>query len=164
MPEENIASYNYDVMSSSRPELSMEPVDKRPAIIGIVVALVILVLFGLLGTWLFVHPVATAILRDIFIIFMGLGVFIMILLLIVLIIVTTYLVLKVNDLIQLVDREIVQLLNHEIRPALSKVQSTLTTVKGTTTFLSERTVKPVITTAGYIAAVRAIFRSLFRRS
>jgi len=163
MPEENIVSYNYDSMSNSRPELSMKPVDKRPAIVGIVVALVILVGFGLFGWWLFVNPASTAVLRDIFIIFMGLGVFVIILLLIALIVATAYLVLKVNDLVQLVNREVVQLLNQEVRPALNKVQGTLTTVKGTTTFLSDRAVKPVITTAGYVAAVKAIFRSLFRR-
>jgi hypothetical protein len=163
MPEENITPYDYDNMSSSRPELSMKPVDKRPAIIGIVVALVILVGFGLLGWWLFVNPVEAAVLRDIFIIFMGLGVFFIILLLIALIVATGYLVLKVNDLVQLINREVVQLLNQEIRPALTRVQSTLITVKGTTTFLSDQAVKPVMTTAGYVAAVKAIFRSLFRR-
>jgi hypothetical protein len=163
MPEENITPYDYDGISSSRPELSMKPVDKRPAIIGIVVALVILVGFGLLGWLLFVNPASAAVLRDIFIIFMGLGIFFIILLLIALIVATAYLVLKVNDLVQLVNREVVQLLNQEIRPALTRVQSTLTTVKGTTTFLSDQAVKPVITTAGYVAAVKAIFRSLFRR-
>jgi hypothetical protein len=163
MPEENITPYNYEGMSNSRPELSMKPVDKRPAVIGVVVALVILIIFGLLGWWLFVNPTATAVLRDIFIIFMGLGIFVIILLLIVLVVATVYLVLKVNDLVQLVNREIVQVMNQEIRPALTKVQGTLTQVKGTTTFLSDQAVKPVMTTAGYIAAVKAIFRSLFRR-
>ena len=163
MPEENIVSYNYDGISSSRPELSMKPVDRRPAIIGIVVALAILIIFSFLFWWLFVHPVATAVIRDIFIIFMGLGVFIIILLLIILIVATVYLVLKVDDLVQLLDREVVQLLNKDIKPALNKVQDTLTNVKGTTTFLGDRAVKPVRTTAGYIAAVRAISRSLFRR-
>lgn len=163
MPEENITPYEYDTVSSSRPELSMKPVDKRPAVIGGIFALVVLLIFIGAGWWLFVNPAAAAVLRDIFIIFMGLGVFFIILLLIVLIVATFYLVLKVNDLVQLINREVVQVMNQEIRPALNRVQSTLTTVKGTTTFLSDQAVKPVMTTAGYVAATKAIFNSLFRR-
>jgi hypothetical protein len=155
MAEENITLYNQDKLPRPMPELSVEPADKRPAIIGIIVALTIVLIFAGIGWWLFINPVATAILRDIFIIFMGLGMFLIILLLIVLVVATTYLVLKVNDLTQLLDRE--------IRPILSKIQDTLQTAKGTTVFYSEHAVRPVITMAGYVAGVQAIFRSLFRR-
>ena len=155
MPEENITVYAYDSGSNSRPELSMQPVDKRPAIIGGAVALVILLVFVGIGWWLFVHPARAAVIRDISIIFMGLGVFVIILLLIILIVATFYLVLKVNDVVRLLDRE--------IRPVLDRVQTTMSTVKGTTVFLGDKAVKPVMTTAGYLAAVRAIVRSLFRR-
>ncbi len=129
--------------------------DKRPLIIGGIVALAIVILFGLLGWWLFSNPEATAVLRDIFIIFLGLGVFLVILLLIALIVMTIYLVLKINDLIGM--------LNREIKPMLAQVQSTLNTARGTTAFLSEQAVKPVITTASAVAGVRAVFRTLFRR-
>ncbi|RME98729.1 MAG: hypothetical protein D6768_16630 [Chloroflexi bacterium] len=156
MPEETITPYTFDESGSpSRPELSAEPVDKRPMIIGIIVAVVFLLIFIGLGWWLFTHPVSTAILRDIFIIFMGLGVFIIILLLIILIVITAYLVLKINDLIQLLDRE--------IKPMLANLQTTLGTVKGTTSFISEQAVKPVISTASAFTAVNVAFKSLFRR-
>jgi predicted PurR-regulated permease PerM len=145
----------YDA-GKSRPELSPEPVDKRPIIIGAVVAGVFLLLFIGLGVFFFTHPVATAILRDIFIIFMGLGVFIVILLLIILIVIIAYLVIKINDLFHLLDRE--------IRPMLVKLNDTLGNVRGTTSFISEQAVKPVISTASSISAINAIFRSLFRRN
>jgi hypothetical protein len=138
------------------PELSAEPFDKRPLLFGVMVALVVTVVFGFIGWWLFVHPVAAVILRDIFIIFLGLGVFLVILLLIAMVVITTYLVLKINDLIHLLDRE--------IRPMLAQLQETTKTVQGTTTFISDQAVRPVIATASVVAATQAIFRSLFQRN
>lgn len=136
-------------------ELSPKPVDKRPIIYGIITAVVVILIFGGLGVWLFLNPPVAAVLRDIFIIFLGLGAFLVILLLIALVVVTVYLVLKINDLIGM--------LNREIKPMLAQVQSTLHTARGTTAFLSEQAVKPVITTASAVAGVRAVFRTLFRR-
>lgn len=155
MPQEMSDSYFVET-GNPRPELSPEPIDKRPLVFGIIVAVVIIILFGLLGWWLFTNPPAAAVLRDIFIIFLGLGAFLIILLLIALVVITVYLVLKINDLIQL--------LNREIRPVLSQLQSTVQTAQGTTSFLSEQAVKPVITTASAVAGVQAIVRSLFRRN
>ena len=153
MPQE-FNSYAQTDVTNARPELSAEPVDKRPLIIGIVVSLVIIVIFVGIGWFLFINPVAAARLRDIFIIYLGLGAFLVILLLIALIVITTYLVLKVNDLVQLLDRE--------IKPMLAKMQGTLSTVRGTTTFVSEQAIQPMITTFSSVTAVRTIVRSLFR--
>jgi len=144
-----------DPQQNNRPELSAAPADKRPIIFGVIAAVVIILIFGGLGAWLFFYPDAAAVLRDIFIIYLGLGAFVIILLLIALVVVTTYLVLKINDLIQLLQRE--------IKPLLVNVQDTAMTVKGTTTFISDHAVQPVITTASTVSAVKAIFRSLFRR-
>ncbi len=155
MPDEIVSSNNHDDIPNNRPELSPKPVDKRPILIGGGAALFFIILFGFISWWLFVHPEYTETIRDIFIIFMGLGIFFIILLLIALVAITAYLVLKVNDLVQLLDRE--------IKPMLAKVQETLNTVRGTTTFLSDHAVQPVITTASTISAVQAVFRSLFKR-
>src|SRR5262245_10123733 len=125
MPEENITPYAQDSLSNY-PELSATPVDKRPIIIGVAVALAILLIFGGLGWWLFVNPEAAAVLRDIFVIYIGLGLFLIILLLIALVVAIYYLVVKVNDL--------VQLLNREVRPVLSNLQGTAQNVSGTTRF------------------------------
>jgi len=159
MPEETfvpVSSESYYTDPNSRwAELSPKPMDKRPILYGIIAAIVVILLFGGLGVWLFLNPPAAAVLRDIFIIFLGLGAFLIILLLIALVVITIYLVLKINDLIQM--------LNREIKPMLAQVQSTVNTARGTTTFLSEQAVKPVITTASAVAGVRAVFRTLFRR-
>lgn len=156
MPDQTITPYNaYEPEANPRPELSAEPIDKRPIIIGILIAVAILAIFIGIGWWLFVNPVSTAILRDIFIIFMGLGIFVIILLLIILIVITAYLVIKVNDLVQLVDRE--------IKPILTKAQETLGTVRGTTSFISEQAIKPVMSTVTAYAGLRAIVRNLFQR-
>ena len=154
MPEELTAPY-YAEVNDPRPELSPKPADKRPIIYGIIAVVVLLLIFGGLGVWLFFNPPIAAVLRDISILFLGLGAFIIILLLIILVVITTYLVLKINDL--------VQLLNREVKPVLIQLQSTVNTAQGTTKFLSEQAVKPVITTASAISASRAILRSLFQR-
>lgn len=150
-----MTTYNYNDGVNSRPELSAKPVDKRPIIFSIIGALVIIIVAAVFGWLLFSYPEATAILRDIFIIFLGLGVFLIIVLLILLVGIIFYLVLKVNDLVQLLDRE--------IKPMLAKLQETLNTVRGTTTFISDHAVQPVITTVSTVSAVKAIFRALFRR-
>jgi TM2 domain-containing membrane protein YozV len=154
MSEQPIAAF--DTTRDLPPEISPEPIDKRPIYIGVGVAVAFVVIFLGVGWLLFVNPVATAILRDIFIIYMGLGIFVIILLLIILVVLTAYLVLKTNDLVQLLDRE--------VRPVLSDVQSTLGNVRGTTQFIGEQAVKPVITTMSTVSAVQAIFRTLFRRN
>jgi hypothetical protein len=137
------------------PELTPEPVDRRPIVYGIIAVVLVVLIFGGLGVWLYLHPLAAAVLRDIIIIFLGLGAFLVILLLVALVVITGYLVLKVNDL--------TQMLNREVKPMLVQLQSTVNTARGTTAFLSEQAVKPVITTVSAVAGVKAIFRTLFRR-
>lgn len=156
MPEDRVVPHNRSETDNPRPELSAKPVNKKPLLIGAIFALVIIIIFTVLGTLSFNFPEQTAILRDIFIIFMGLGIFVIILLLMALIVILVYLILKVNDLVQLLDRE--------IKPILSKLQQTVNTVSGTATFLSEQAVQPVITTVSTVTAVRTIVRSLFRRN
>ena len=138
-----------------RPELSPEPFDKRPLIAGAVVGVLFFLAAILIGIWLFNNPDSAEVLRDILIIYIGLGVFVLIPLLIVLVVAVTYLVLKLNDLTQLLTREVM--------PILTNVQSSVNTVRGTTTFLSDHAVKPVVTTASNVAAIQAMVRSLFRR-
>jgi len=108
-----MSPYSYDEPTNNRPELSAQPADKRPIIFGTIAAVVLIIILGGIGWFLFINPEATAVLRDIFIIFLGIGVFVIILLIIALIVITAYLVLKVNDMVQLLDKE--------IRPMLLKV-------------------------------------------
>jgi hypothetical protein len=55
-----------------------------------------------------------------------------------------------------------QLQNH-IVPLLEKVTDTMQTVKGTTTFVSESVVTPIIKVAGAAAGARAMVQTLMRR-
>jgi hypothetical protein len=150
-----VEPYGNSDLGNRYPELSPEPMDKRPIIYGVIFAVVFVLIFLAIGVWLFFNPVATAILRDIFIIYLGLGAFVIILLLIALVVITAYLVIKVNDLVQLLDRE--------IKPVLLKLQDTAGTVQGTTTFIRDHAVRPIISTVSTYAAARAVFRALFQR-
>src|SRR5438552_755175 len=51
-----------------------------------------------------------------------------------------------------------------IVPALEKVDDTMKTVKGTTTFVSESVVSPIIKVAGAAAGTRAMVQTLMRRN
>lgn len=55
------------------------------------------------------------------------------------------------------------LLRDHIVPALEKADDTLQTVKGTTTFVSESVVSPIIKVAGAAAAAKAMAQTLTRR-
>jgi hypothetical protein len=155
MSEEINASSQSNTSNNHYPELSPKPTDKRPIVFGIIAGLIIILLFGGIGVGLYFWE-GTPVLRDIFIIYLGLGAFFIILLLIALIVVMAYLVIKVNDLVQLLDRE--------IKPMLAKLHETTGTVRGTATFMSDYAVQPVITTISTISGIKAIFRALFRRS
>ena len=146
---------NYAYQENTRPELTPAPFDKRPLIYGAIVAGLFFLVAILIAIWLYNNPDAAEVIRDIFIIYIGVGIFVLIPLVIILTVVLIYLALKLNDLTLMVHRELI--------PMLTNIQTTLNNVKGTTTFLSDQAVKPVITTASSIAAVKGIVRSLFQR-
>lgn len=142
-------------MTERYPELTPTPFDRRPLIYGIIVVVVFFALVIGLGIFLFNNPETAQRLRDIFIIYVGVAILVLIPMMMILIVVLIYLTLKVNDLTQLINRE--------IRPMLYKLNETTSTVRGTTTFLSDNAVKPVIATASALSAVKAVFVALFRR-
>lgn len=146
---------NYAYQENARPELAPAPFDKRPLIYGAIVAGVFFLVAILIAIWLYNNPEAAQVIRDIFIIYIGVGIFVLIPLVIILTVVLIYLALKLNDLTLMVHRELI--------PMLTNIQTTLNNIKGTTTFLSDQAVKPVITTASSVAAVKGIVRSLFQR-
>ena len=51
-------------------------------------------------------------------------------------------------------------LQNEIKPILNDTKKTINTVKGTTSFLSQRAVKPVITLNSYLAGAKKLFEML----
>lgn len=145
------------------PELSASPADRRALwIVGLVVAVIVLLLLGG-GVLLFLNPPVAQVLRDITIIFLGLLSLLIILLLLALVVVLTYLTLKINDLVQLLSREIQPLLV-QANEAASRANDAVRTVHSRTVLISDEVVRPVINVASYAAATRAIIRALFRRN
>jgi hypothetical protein len=112
---------------------------QRQILIGIIIAVVILVVFMIASLAFLLNPTTdTARIRDIFIIFMALESIFMGLILVVLI-------------IQLA--RLINLLQNEIKPILNSTNETVNTLRGTTAFLSDNLVEPVIKMNEYMAAV-----------
>jgi hypothetical protein len=111
------------------------------AIIGIVLIVVLVVasvLYGLVS-----HPPFTAVLRDISIIVLAMVTAITSILLAVL-------------LFQL--QSLIVLLRDEVQPILESINETTGTVRGTTTFVSDAVVTPLIQVSSYASAVRQTLR------
>jgi hypothetical protein len=92
------------------------------------------------------HPRFTAVLRDVAIIVLAVVTMITSILLAVL-------------LFQL--QSLTVLLRDEIQPILLSLNETTSTVRGTTTFVSDAVVTPVIKVSGYVSGVRQAFKTLF---
>jgi hypothetical protein len=115
--------------------------------IGIIIAVLIVILaIGAIFYGLVTHPGFTSVLSDIAIIVLALVTMITSILLAIL-------------LFQL--QSLTVLLRNEIQPILESINQTTSTVRGTTTFVSDTVVNPVIQIAGYISGVRQGFRALF---
>ncbi len=112
----------------------------------ILFAILILVLLGLLifGVIMLVKagPETAALVRDIFIIFMAL----------VFLLLSASLVILIIQLATLIN-----LLQNEIKPILESTHETVNTLKGTTTFLSNNLVEPVIKLNESLAGLKRLF-------
>jgi hypothetical protein len=129
---------------------------RLPAIIAGVVAAVILAALIAVGVLLFNHPQAAAVLRDIFIILLGIQSIIIGLLLVAMLVVLIYMALKIYDLTQFVE--------DELRPILGRADDMMRTAHSRTVFISDTAVKPVIGAMGFVSAVKSIIRSFTRSS
>lgn len=142
--------YNRPDMDEVDNKLSQLPVEaedgtasngnQRAILIGGIV-LVVLLMAGTIAAVIAMvqHPVQTETIRDIVIIFMAVESLIIGLTLILL-------------LVQLA--RLTALLQNEIRPILDSTNETLSTLKGTTTFLSDNLVKPVMKANSTFSALR----------
>jgi membrane protein implicated in regulation of membrane protease activity len=125
-----------------------------PAIIAGIVVIVILAIFGVGAYFLFIHPAATAVVRDIFIILVGFETMIIGLLIVAVLVAIIYLVLKLYDLVRIVQNEVVPLLN--------RADDTMRTVQSRATFVSDAAVKPVVEIMAQVAAIRQTIKSFIR--
>jgi len=123
------------------------PVSTRQIIIGAVVGLLFFILLVALILWLASNyaPELEAV-RDIFIIALALESCI-------------FGVLLTIMLIMLV--RLVNMLEFEIKPILEKTNETVGMVRGTTTFVGENVVRPVVKGTAFMAGVRRGLRVLF---
>jgi predicted tellurium resistance membrane protein TerC len=133
--------------ASSAAASSMPNEGQRKAIIiGVIVGAVVLILaLAVAAVWLVSHPTQAASVRDVFIIFMALE----------FIVIGAALVVLMFQLAVLTN-----MLQHEIKPILDSTNETINTVRGTTTFLSENLVEPVVKLNTYLAAITQVVDSL----
>lgn len=117
---------------------------KKRWIIAGIIAGAVLLLAGIVVAVIFLakSPAAAANVRDIFIIFMALESLLIGVALVVLI-------------IQLAS--LINLLQNEVKPILRSTSETVNTLRGTTEFLSENLVEPVIKLNSYLAGLRKVF-------
>jgi membrane-bound ClpP family serine protease len=118
-----------------------EPGQRRTLMyIGIAVVVIVLLVLAVLAVLFMVsNPAQTETYRDIVIIFMALEALVLGIALIVLI-------------LQLA--RLTALIQNEIKPILESTQETVSTLRGTTTFLSNNVVSPVIKAGSSLAAAR----------
>jgi hypothetical protein len=116
---------------------------QRWMLTGIIIA-VILVLVGIVAAviWLTQNPAGATNIRDIFIIFMAFE---------SLIIGAALVVLAIQV------ASLINLLQNEVKPILQSTSETVNTLRGTTEFLSENLVEPVIKLNSYLAGLRKFF-------
>jgi MFS family permease len=131
------------IISQTRPT-SQDLRRQRLAVIGIVAALVILIALMIGGVIFLLQPATpTDRIRDIFIIFMALESLLLGLVLVILI-------------FQLA--RLINLLQNEIKPILDSTNETVSTLRGTTNFLSDNLVEPVIKMNEYFAGLQQALR------
>jgi hypothetical protein len=116
-------------------------------VVGVIITLVVSVIGVVLLVYLANNYAASIIIiRDIFIIALGLmsclsGIVLILLLIAVI--------------------RLVNMLEFEVKPILLKTNETLGTIRGTTTFVSENVVRPVTTATSYMAGIRRGINTLF---
>jgi hypothetical protein len=120
----------------------------RLRIIGLVlIATVLVIAISLAGYGLAAHPRATAVLRDISIIVLAL----------VTVVIGLFLVILIFQL-----QSLMALLRDEIKPLLDSANETASTVRGTTNFISDAVVTPMINVVSLASGVGQTLRTLAR--
>jgi hypothetical protein len=125
---------------------------QRAILIGVIVAAIILIVLIIISIWFLLQPATdTTKIKDVFIIFMALQSLFLGIILVVLI-------------IQLA--RLINLLQNDIKPILDSTNETVSTLRGTTIFLSENVVEPVIKMNEYFAGIMKALAvlGLLRRS
>ncbi len=116
--------------------------DNRKIVVVIAAIALVTILIVMLGVWgLMQNSQLTEQIRDIFIIFMALESLLVGIVLIILV-------------IQLA--RLINLLQNEVKPILESTNETVSTLRGTTVFLSDHMVEPIIKLNSYLAALQSL--------
>ena len=126
------------------PQISPEEVRRRKQLVLAVTGITLVVLVILIASVYFLlQPTTdTAKIADVFIIFMALQSLILMLALVILIIQLSILI---------------NLLQNEIKPIIDSTNETVSTMRGTASFLSENLTEPVIRLNEYLAGIQQLF-------
>ena len=143
-------SVNMRVASSGTPENKasegMTEGQRKALFIGIGVGAVVLLVGVIAGAiYLSRNPTVAASWRDVFIILMALEFMLIGVAMVVLI----FQLAVLTNMIQ-----------HEVKPILESTNETVNTVRGTTTFLSENLIDPVIKLNSYLAGITQVMNTL----
>ena len=116
------------------------------SVVGLIVgAVVIVVIIGLILYGMVSHPILTSVIRDIAIIVLAL----------VTMITSIFLAILLFQL-----QSLIVLLRDEVQPMLESLNETAGTVRGTTTFVSDAVITPMIEVASFARGVGQILGSL----
>ena len=145
-----------------RPELSPKPIGKHPLIVTVIILAIFIIASIAFGVYLFFNPPIAAIFRDISIILLALATVIMVFVGMALTLVIVYLTLKINDLVQLLNNELLPLMQ-KANTTAEAATDTVKTVQSKVVVVSDEVVKPIMSVLGNVAAAKAIAKALFKR-
>jgi len=122
--------------------------NRKAIVIGAIAAFVVLMLLIGAVVLLMIDPARTANIRDIVIILFAFGSLILSVAIGILLVVLVYRL-----------QELISFLRGELVPTLNSIQSTVNTVRGTTTFVSDNVAKPTIKVASFMAGVQQMAKT-----
>jgi cytochrome b subunit of formate dehydrogenase len=123
----------------------MDPRAKKMIVIVSIAAVVIVALLVIAGFFLYSQPQTTTFLRDIAVIILAFETLVVIFFLGVMTVLLIYVILT---------------LEREIKPVLDATSETVYTVRGTTTFVSDTVVSPIIKVASTVGAIRGAAQAI----
>jgi hypothetical protein len=132
-------------VESPEARTSMDPRAKKMIFIVSIAVLVIVALLVAAGFFLYSRPQATTFLRDIAVIILAFETLVVIFFLGVVTVLLIYVILT---------------LEREIKPVLNATSETVHTVRGTTTFVSDTVVSPIMSAASIVGAVKGAAQAI----
>jgi predicted tellurium resistance membrane protein TerC len=129
---------------AAQPEPGMTEGQRKALIFGVGACVVVVAGLIVAAVWLVGNPTQAASVRDVFIIFMALE----------FMFIGAALVILIFQLAVLTN-----MLKHEIKPILESTNETVNTVRGTTLFLSEAMVEPIMQLNSYMAALSKVLET-----